>query len=324
MKSIRTLRLALSCALLFLIFSGNEATAQVRDTVVVYDTLYVYDTIRVKIDKPIEKIEKAVLEIDTISSIGKLILINWKKTATIPIHRIIISDNMKNFSKMKRIGWFGTMLMVMNNALFAQTNFGLSTGFTVWGQSLKEEGIGIEDTIAPGMSLGFFGERKITDKLALRLGVDYGFLKGSKKVNTGVPQTFDMVNPFFRKDYHQFSVPLRIVWFRKKFRPSIGVFWSGRYTTTRFIDVDNILLAGVGEKYRLSTSYIGGVLGFSYPMSSRVLLDFLYKASWYTNGVRVVGDNPEAFNNTYGETEKTTGHQLTFAISYTFKNMRRE
>lgn len=116
-------------------YSQSNDTIYIYETVEVYDTIFVYDTVyrNVEIDKIQPKnISYSFIQVDTLNKKANLILISPDQTATLPIHSISISENIKIDDDMKKIKFLGLMIIAANSMLFAQSDYGITVGGGAW------------------------------------------------------------------------------------------------------------------------------------------------------------------------------------------------
>ncbi len=114
--------------LFFALLLTGSAFSQVPDTVVVYEYVHVTDTVWIEptvvrdttiLDR-LKPMMDATLIIDSVTSDAKLLIYSEEKTATIPINRIILTENNQKLKSMKKLTLFGLTFLAMNSSLFAQ------------------------------------------------------------------------------------------------------------------------------------------------------------------------------------------------------------
>ena len=131
--------------LFFALLITGSAFSQVPDTVVVYEYVHVTDTVWVEREvfdfKKLESISNATLLLDTTAMNANLLIFSSGKTATIPINRILLTENNQKLKSMKKITLFGLAFLAMNTSLFAQDQHEKSIGIHFRANSIAQKEI---------------------------------------------------------------------------------------------------------------------------------------------------------------------------------------
>jgi hypothetical protein len=236
--------------LLILILNVKGLFAQ-QDTVVVYEYIYKTDTVWLEsqpvrdtiIIEKLQNIEDATLFIDTSANKADLVIFSSGTSATIPIKRIIYNGN-QDQSKMKRKGLFTLLLLPFQMMSFGQAEFSINAGSSsMW----LEHGVStISNPMWTGVNIGGeimfpiknrnwgissgltaryivptkdYLQKKDIDKSLPYLEYDFACIQTSvvlDELNTGL----------FTTPYWQVSIPLKINYRIKHFKPFIGAEYS--------------------------------------------------------------------------------------------------
>jgi hypothetical protein len=192
-----------------LLLPATSLHAQSADTVVVYEYVYVNDTIWIEpkpdrdtvVQQQLQPIEDATLLINTDSRKADLMIFSSKRNATIPINRIILSENNKKQTGMKKLTLLGFTFLAMNSSLFAQSKPEKDIGIYLRGN------LEIQTSLAHGTNsvtgwhsfselyrftpaVGVRGNFPISQFFSLSPRISFTRISGSYKVNNNEEGTY--------------------------------------------------------------------------------------------------------------------------------------
>jgi hypothetical protein len=214
-------------------FTTQKDTLIVYETVIVYDTVFIHDTIRILEKSNLKAAEPKGLDLslsglDTFSQKVQLLIFFKNHAATIPINSIILAENNKNISGMKKLSFFGVVFLAFQSMVAAQTTVGLSAGLGSWWAKCNKPIVSSE--FSPTLNLGLFMEYPMSKNLFARTELNYSYLKSNYSYKAMV----DTLNHLMvgegesASNYHQFSLPLQVGYKLGNFKPYLGMEYSYR------------------------------------------------------------------------------------------------
>ncbi|MBO4602716.1 MAG: hypothetical protein J5651_06120 [Salinivirgaceae bacterium] len=126
----------LKTALIAILFCLTGIATKAQDTVYIYEEVIVYDTIYEIIEKrtnPFDGVETMrIIQIDTLTNTTNLLIIGNGQSTSIPIDKVIISDDVKKNDSTNNMGFFDLMLFAAKNMLIEKSTIDMFLGAGAW------------------------------------------------------------------------------------------------------------------------------------------------------------------------------------------------
>lgn len=211
--------------------SAQSDTIYVYDDVIVYDTVVVYDTVYV--DPKPDFI--SIVKMDTTNGLANLLMISKNKTATIPVDRIILIENIKNSESMKKLTFLGVVFFAFKSIVIAQNSYDISLNNGAWWFTGKMEHSNRPTT--PISSIGFHSSRAFGESsFGRRLGLELSALIPSQDFKyDGTPGVWHsdngeeyshLNNLYGGPTTVMISVPFQVYYHKYKFQPYLGLNYN--------------------------------------------------------------------------------------------------
>lgn len=256
-----------------------------QDTIVVYDTLYVSDTIWLETAlSPLPTRQHPFVQLDHLAGFPKKILFFNNRSATLLKNYIIDSVNnivhFKNSDSMKKISFFGVVLLAFQEMVLAQNHITVHAGLGSY-RMVTNTAMASK----PGATfIGGLGYRRNlwANKLSVGCELNFHYMFRSdfdSLISTG--QYAGFLNPLmYDADYtrrpYMFQMPIFFRWQTQWLSPSIGAEVYAKHIPKRIAEYGD---TGQFEGYwRYGSNHIGASLtgGLDVPLSSRLLLGLNY------------------------------------------------
>ena len=129
MKLLRTALIAILGCLL----SGGLFA---QDTIYIYEEVIVYDTVYEVIEKRVNPFENTealhIIQIDTLTNTSNLLIVGNGKTTSIPLDKVIISEDVKKNDSSNNMGFLDLMLFAAKNMLIDKSTLDMHIRFGAW------------------------------------------------------------------------------------------------------------------------------------------------------------------------------------------------
>lgn len=281
-------------------------TIFIYEDVMVYDTIFVRDTIFMHNLPPIKPLDARMLGGDCCKTLP-----NYGRVATtFPKKSIISNENKLNTKGMRKLSFFGALLLAGSTAT-AQTGFEVSLGGGAWWEAGMPKYV--SRPISPVANIASHFRWNIAgSRFGLRVGLEYAYLFSTGRYSgEGVISNnyiYDDLNDYYGNGMHGITLPLMFSFDLKWFQPYVGVNYNHL--------LSNRIQSRIYEDfyYYFDSNNCGLMVGAFVNLGDSFMLNVGYRRNVTDSEAKFMLRRPDAY-----DVISTYNAQTTISLIYRFK-----